>query len=302
MKCLRCGRTIQDDLTFCEECSQITSQPLEESEFLNTRVQLPNRNQILELDQASGKGKGKNAKKATNSRRNESKPAKGRGGLIAAVIVLSILLLLCVAALAKGVLYFMGNSYTKQQNQIRVAQEENERLSIELEHYKENLVSAEEERSKLAISLAESKRKISEISEELNGVVQTGSETDFTIREMEDQNKTLSEKVSQLTEENKAYSEMIGSLQATVTTYEAQIASYDVKFSDLEAEAETLKNTNTALQKKSDFVDAHVVFVENDGTNYYHKYSCSRFKKSSYWAYSTSLAESKGYTACPYCH
>ena len=44
-----------------------------------------------------------------------------------------------------------------------------------------------------------------------------------------------------------------------------------------------------------------VAFVENDGTDYYHNYSCSYFKKQSYWAYSVNLAIARGYTACPYC-
>ena len=60
-------------------------------------------------------------------------------------------------------------------------------------------------------------------------------------------------------------------------------------------------DSNAALQQKSAFFDAHVAFVENDGTEYYHNYSCSYFKKQSYWAYSVNLAIARGYTACPYC-
>lgn len=63
----------------------------------------------------------------------------------------------------------------------------------------------------------------------------------------------------------------------------------------------TLQDSNAALQQKSAFFDAHVAFVENDGTDYYHNYSCSHFKKQSYWAYSVNLAIARGYTACPYC-
>ena len=59
---------------------------------------------------------------------------------------------------------------------------------------------------------------------------------------------------------------------------------------------------NAVLQEKSDFVDAHVVFVEDDGTKYYHTYECSRFAKQGYWIFGRNTAEAKGYTACPYCH
>ena len=51
-----------------------------------------------------------------------------------------------------------------------------------------------------------------------------------------------------------------------------------------------------------DFFDRFVVFVEDDGTNKYHKYECSKFKGDSFWAFNIDAAKDEGYTACPYCH
>ena len=55
------------------------------------------------------------------------------------------------------------------------------------------------------------------------------------------------------------------------------------------------------LQGKSDFLDTYAVFVENDGTNYYHTYNCNKFLKESFWIYSRKLAENYGFTPCPSC-
>ena len=80
-----------------------------------------------------------------------------------------------------------------------------------------------------------------------------------------------------------------------------QSEALNAQLSKLNSRVSTLQDSNAALQQKSAFFDAHVAFVENDGTDYYHNYSCSYFKKQSYWAYSINLAIARGYTACPYC-
>ena len=54
--------------------------------------------------------------------------------------------------------------------------------------------------------------------------------------------------------------------------------------------------------EKIDFVDEFIVFVEDDGTNLYHKYECFKFKGNSFWAFNVEAAIYEGYTACPYCH
>lgn len=55
-------------------------------------------------------------------------------------------------------------------------------------------------------------------------------------------------------------------------------------------------------QDKLDFMDEYVVFIEDDGTDWYHKYDCNRFKGNSFWALNTNAAIVDGYTPCPHCH
>lgn len=78
MNCLRCGRAAQ--ASFCDECLKTVSQPLEPSPYLNTQISL-------------------NAKRAprpttppvVQNTATEHKTSRGHKGLVAAVVVLSIL-------------------------------------------------------------------------------------------------------------------------------------------------------------------------------------------------------------------
>lgn len=54
-------------------------------------------------------------------------------------------------------------------------------------------------------------------------------------------------------------------------------------------------------QEKLAFYDECIVFVEDDGTNLYHKYECYRFKSDYYWAYNVEQAVYIGYEPCPIC-
>ena len=49
------------------------------------------------------------------------------------------------------------------------------------------------------------------------------------------------------------------------------------------------------------FYDEYVVFVEDNNTNLYHKYNCSRFGDEVFWAYNIDAAIDKGYDPCPLC-
>lgn len=52
---------------------------------------------------------------------------------------------------------------------------------------------------------------------------------------------------------------------------------------------------------KLNFLDEYVVFIEDDSTNWYHKYECYRFKGRDFWAYNIDQAENLGYEPCPNC-
>ena len=55
------------------------------------------------------------------------------------------------------------------------------------------------------------------------------------------------------------------------------------------------------IRKNKAWIDAYVVYVENDGSNHYHTFECEKFVRKSFWVYNRKLAENKGYTPCPDC-
>ena len=83
----------------------------------------------------------------------------------------------------------------------------------------------------------------------------------------------------------------------------------------LKSDKDTLNDTITRLRnqiKQSDaelsvcyqeieFIDEFVVFVEDNGTNYYHKYQCSEFIGDGFWAFNVEAARGEGYRPCPLC-
>lgn len=71
---------------------------------------------------------------------------------------------------------------------------------------------------------------------------------------------------------------------------------------ELNQEITDLSNDLDACEAKLAFYDEAVVFVEDDGTNLYHKYECDRFIGSSFWAYNIENAEYKGYEPCDLCY
>lgn len=85
MNCLRCGREISDDLTFCDECRKTVSQPLKESPYLNTQIILPTRQKNIKAVQT------KSGKKP--DRKNEKAEPKTHRALTGFLAVLCILVL-----------------------------------------------------------------------------------------------------------------------------------------------------------------------------------------------------------------
>ena len=53
---------------------------------------------------------------------------------------------------------------------------------------------------------------------------------------------------------------------------------------------------------KLEFIDDNIVFIEDDGTDQYHKYDCYKFVGNHYWAHNIEYAEYIGYSPCPICY
>lgn len=53
--------------------------------------------------------------------------------------------------------------------------------------------------------------------------------------------------------------------------------------------------------EKLEFIDEYIVFIEDDNTEWYHKYECYRFSGEDFWAYNIDQAKNLGYEPCPVC-
>lgn len=90
MNCLRCGREISDDLTFCAECWKTVKEPLEESHYLNTQLVLP-------VGRKSVKAAPAKKVKKTEKRNEKNHPGVNRalttflGGLCILVLAFALL-------------------------------------------------------------------------------------------------------------------------------------------------------------------------------------------------------------------
>lgn len=70
---------------------------------------------------------------------------------------------------------------------------------------------------------------------------------------------------------------------------------------DLNDDISALKRVNNTNSEKLKLLDFWIVFIENDGTNYYHKYECNKFVGNDCWAHNVEYAEYLGYEPCPSC-
>lgn len=72
--------------------------------------------------------------------------------------------------------------------------------------------------------------------------------------------------------------------------------------SNMEDSLTQSNNERIKNSEKLDFFDNYVALVVDDGTGWYHKYECRRFKGKDFWAYNIDQAENLGYEPCPYCY
>lgn len=269
MYCLRCGRQIAEGASFCDACAETVAKPLEESPFLSTRIILP----VRSAARPAPKPLPEKKKKKTS----DDAPGKPRR-LIAAVVLLSVCCVLLTAACGYGAKLWLDGR--REHNTLLAAQEENTRLQSQLAQKDEEIRAQQDKVSQVSARLTEAQEENTRLQQEINANKMLGSDIDLSVRELQEENLRLSE-------EN--------------TTYAERVKTLEQEQKKLNSRIDALENENAALSEKSGFVDRHVVFIENDGTGYYHSYSCPRFKKQSYWAYSTNLAISQGYEPCPDC-
>ena len=167
-----------------------------------------------------------------------------------------------------------------REKEYAAVQAELEETEDALSEAKQTLLTREEEISSLQSSLSKAESESSQSQYDLNA-------QKSELERLQQENDALTEQLSQMEEDAKTAGEEKDALTE--------------KLDSLQKENEKLKENQNSLEEKSKFLDAYVVFVENDKSSVYHRYACSAFAKKSFWAYSRKLAESLGYKPCPNC-
>ncbi|MBQ8747936.1 MAG: zinc ribbon domain-containing protein [Clostridia bacterium] len=123
-----------------------------------------------------------------------------------------------------------------------------------------------------------------------------------TTQKLRDDIKELQQQVSDKQTSINLLNSEISQLTKQVNDKQTTIKELESKLDAKEISVNNLQELAVKYIELYRFVYKHVVFVEDDGTNLYHIYECSRFKGNSFWAFNTEAAIGKGYKECPYCH
>ena len=159
MKCLRCGREIEEGASFCEDCLKEVEKPLEESPYLSTRIVLPVR---------KPRPRPQPAPTPAAPKKEGKQKKKGRKGLIASVCILSVFCLLltgsCFWLLREEIFGF-----DPADNEKRLLEEENSRLNSDLAAVRKNLTEKTSAADALREENKDLKGQVSHLEEALNG-------------------------------------------------------------------------------------------------------------------------------------
>lgn len=97
-------------------------------------------------------------------------------------------------------------------------------------------------------------------------------------------------------------------LKAEISDLESQVKNKQLIIDSLQSQVKNKQSTIDSLRSQVwdneelvDFVDDYIVFIENDGSNLYHKYECDKFVGDDCWAHNVEYAEYIGYKPCPKC-
>ncbi len=141
-----------------------------------------------------------------------------------------------------------------------------------------------------------------------------------------DQKKQLAEEVAQL----HAFEDECVRLTNKLREAEAEVASLEEELARLGSasylaireELKTVQTENDGLSRelararsdlaelesqleqmtdKAEFLDTHIVFLQDEDPTVFHTYNCEKFTRNGYRAYNKQLALSLGYTPCPHC-
>ena len=269
--CIKCGKPIPDGELFCRECG--LNPELGGAEPAAEEPQL----RPLPPGQLRAPVKLPPQRKAAARRpvRTPAPPKKSTRRIVASLVFV------CLIALgALGLAGYQLITINRQRNLLRSSQAETAAQA-------ETALELQEQLSALSDELGSANDRLQEQTDQIQSLQDTIDKAQSTVTQTQYDMTTQKTELEQLTEENDTLKKENETLSDSVTT--------------LTNTNKSLSALNVTYAAKAKFLDTYVVFVENDGTRLYHKYDCPQFARSSFWAYSRKLAESNGFTACPYC-
>ncbi len=264
--CIKCGRPIADGELFCKECA------LNPDVFVEPSRPRPAPSSAGRMQTPVKRAPApKPAQKAPEPIKGA--PKKRRTGAIIAILCV-------ITAISMGLSIYLISRGAKQRASLRLRESDLEEREQTLATLEQSLADTEQE-------LLAAKDKLSEQEQTIDDLKQSFSSAQSTVSQTQYDMTTQQAELDRMTEENEALQQENAALEQSVQT--------------LTATNEELASSNRLFLTKSKFMDSYVVFVENDGTGYYHKYGCDKFAQTSFWAYSRKLAEANGYKPCPSC-
>ena len=284
MYCLRCGREIPDGELFCADCAK---QPIEKQRPEH-RAAAPVR-EVREI---------REVREAREPRREppEEKPEKRRNKLVIPF------LLLCIVAVALGAFtVYSYHTLNLQKANYRVKEANLSLRESELSDLQKNYDTAAAELEAARTTISERDQTIEELEEALRDWESAASQSEYDAAAAQSAIDALTEETGQLLEENETLTEEKETLAEEKTELETELPEKVEAAAAIQAELDEMTSNYNHAANKANFMDTYVVFVNNDGTNYYHSYDCVNFTKSNFWAYSRKLAQNYGYTAGPVC-
>lgn len=273
MNCIKCGREIPEGELFCVECSLT---PAAQQEPLPGTARMPRSHKPAKAQETKPlprlDTKSAPAKKLHPA--NAAAPKRSRKATVA-IVLLSLMLAgsLAYIGLNVGSLAIQRARLRTRDADLTLREQEVADLEAERDSLQKQLDTAN-------ATVEDLEAQISELKSQLNQSQGANSQAQY---DMTSQKQEL----DKLAQEN---AELLG----TVEDLESNITQLDTQISQLQS-------LNAVTSEKANFLDAYVVFVNNDGSKLYHKYDCSNFNRASFWAYSRKLAESNGYDPCPNC-
>jgi len=268
-QCIKCGVEIPAGELFCLECSLNPGSSLFDNPRSADRHTLP-----IGRMQTPQPAKRKPVQSQIQTVRIVEKKRTGAGTVLT-IVLLTLLLIASV-----GFQIWQYGDIQAEKNRLRAKEADLALRQTEIENLYDQLEELTAKLDAAQMSLAVKEQEIQDLSTRLAN--------------------------SQSSQNQGAYD--LDTAQKELETLELEKQQLTILTEDLENQIERLLEDRESLEDemadyrtKSDFLDRHVVFVENNGTNYYHTYDCKDFTKSNFWAYSRKLAESQNFTPCPTC-